>query len=234
MQKDLSSLTSVIKYSFSDKTLLNHAMTHKSYSSERSLNYDNQRLEFLGDAVMQIIITDYLFVKYPDLQEGELTKMRSALACQDSFSQLAMLLKLNDYIRMGRGELKVDGNLRKSTLCDAFEALVGAIYLDGSIEVVSTIITPILITAYPDPINLLSSLNPKGELQELTQLVNKLKTPEYNVIEKVGPDHDCIYKVSVSIDNEIISYGVGKSRKLSEMDAAIKALESLRSSSGRK
>jgi len=144
MQKALKELSRQIKFDFKNEKLLAEAMTHKSYSVENSLNYDNQRLEFLGDAVLQILITEYLYARYPEEQEGKLTKMRSVLARQEAFANLANELKLQDYIRMGRGELKNEGTTRNSTLCDAFEALAGAIYLDGGLPPVADFVMPLL------------------------------------------------------------------------------------------
>lgn len=229
MQKEVSLLNKSIKYSFKDQQLLAEAMTHKSYSVENNLDYDNQRLEFLGDAVLQIIITEYLYARYPDEQEGKLTKMRSALARQEAFAKLAEKMNLQDYIRMGRGELKIGGTSRNSTLCDAFEALAGAMYLDYSgLQPVEKMVMPLLQEVYPEPINLLANINPKGVLQEYTQQYCKSETPEYIVEKKDGPDHDCMYTVAVSIKGKVIGRGNGKSRKSSEMNAAANALKALK------
>ena len=151
MPKDISELLKKLDFHKENKNLLIEAMTHKSYSAEHNLDYDNQRLEFLGDAVLQILITEYLYSRYTDEQEGKLTKMRSALARQAAFAKLARKLHISDYIRMGKGEMKNRGNERVSTLCDAFEALAGAIYLDGGLEPVAKLIMPMLKEVFPDP-----------------------------------------------------------------------------------
>ena len=229
MQKDILLLSKDINYDFHNKKLLEEAMTHKSYAAESSLLYDNQRLEFLGDAVLQIIITEYLYIRYPQEQEGKLTKMRSALARQGAFANLAKYLNLHEYIRMGKGEIKAGGTMRDSTLCDAFEALAGAVYLDNGLESVVNMMMPILKKVYPEPIDLLFNMNPKGALQEYTQQHSKTDIPEYIIEDKEGPDHDCIYNVSVSIRGKIIGHGTGKSRKSSEMNAAENALKALKS-----
>lgn len=229
MSKDISILSRNINYKFNDIKLLNESMTHKSYSVENNLDYDNQRLEFLGDAVLQIIITEYLYTLYPEEQEGRLTKMRSALARQEAFAKLAEKFNLQDFVRMGKGEIKTGGTTRNSTLCDAFEALAGAVYLDSNLEQVEKIFKPLLKDVYPDPMKLVNHINPKGVLQEYTQQHCKSETPEYVVEKKTGPDHDCVYTVAVSIKGKIIGRGNGKSRKTSEMNAASNALEALKS-----
>lgn len=228
MQKTLKELSVQINFDFTNEKLLAEAMTHKSYSVENSLNYDNQRLEFLGDAVLQILITEYLYVRYPEEQEGKLTKMRSVLARQEAFANLANKLQLQDYIRMGRGELKNEGTTRNSTLCDAFEALAGAIYLDGGLPPLADFVMPLLKETYPEPMELLNKINPKGMLQEYTQQHCKSETPEYIIENKEGPDHDCTYTIAVSIKGKIIGRGTGKSRKNSEMNAAANAIEALK------
>ena len=228
MQKDFKQLASQIKFEFKNDKLLAEAMTHKSYSVENSLDYDNQRLEFLGDAVLQILITEYLYGRYPNEQEGKLTKMRSVLARQEAFANMAKKLELQNYIRMGKGELKNNGTDRNSTLCDAFESLAGAVYLDSGLQAVETLIMPLLNELYPSPIELLGKINPKGVLQEYTQQHCKSETPEYFVEHKEGPDHDCTYTVAVSIKGKVIGRGTGKSRKSSEMDAAANAIKALK------
>ena len=229
MQKDLAILSNQINYDFQNKELLREAMTHKSYAVEFHTGYNNQRLEFLGDAVLQIIITEYLFSRYPDEQEGKLTKMRSVLARQEAFATLAKKLDLHLFIRMGKGEIKNSGASRNSTLCDAFEALAGALYLDGGLAPVVDLFLPLLKDVYPEPINLLTNINPKGILQEYTQQYCKSETPEYVVEKKEGPDHDCSYTITVSVKGKIIGRGTGKSRKSSEMAAAANAIEVLKS-----
>jgi ribonuclease III len=228
MQKTLKELANQINIDFKNEKLLAEAMTHKSYSVENSLNYDNQRLEFLGDAVLQILITEYLYVRYIEEQEGKLTKMRSVLARQEALATLARKLELQDYIRMGRGEIKNNGTTRDSTLCDAFEALAGAIYLDAGLSPVANLLMPMLKETFPEPIELLDDINPKGILQEYTQQHCKSETPEYIIENKDGPDHDCTYSVAVLIKGKIIGRGSGKSRKSSEMSAAANAIEALK------
>ncbi len=227
MGKDLSLLSTSIGYEFSDKALMAEALTHRSYSAERLLAYDNQRLEFLGDAVLQIIITEYLFNKYPQENEGRLTKMRAVIARQSSLARFAESWCLGEYVRMGMGEARSGGRERVSTLCDAFESLVGAIRLDSGLEAARSLVLPLMEQEFPDPIQLLADTNPKGILQEYTQSLNSSGVPEYVVDEREGPDHDCIFRVSVILNGEVFGKGEGKSRKIAEMNAALAALKKM-------
>ena len=228
MPKEISDLMREIGVDQKHSRLILEAMTHKSYSTENGLSYDNQRFEFLGDAVMQIILTEYLFTRYPSEQEGKLTKMRSALARQSSFAKLASALNLQNYVRMGKGEVASGGDERTSTLCDAFEALVGAIYMATGLAPVVEIVIPLLRVDFEDPAALLDDLNPKGMLQEYTQKYCKSERPEYVIARKNGPDHDCEYEIEVAVKEKVIGKGTGKSRKSAEMSAASNALKALK------
>jgi len=226
-KKDLKTLKDIIGYEFRNERLLEEAMTHRSYAVENSLKYDNQRLEFLGDAVIQIIITEYLFTRYTEEDEGKLTKMRSALAQQSTLAILAKLIGIEKYIRMGKGEQKCSGHERTSTLCDAFESLAGAIYLDGGLTPAISFVTPLFETLCQNPDELLPTLNPKGMLQELSQQHFATK-PQYQVTIISGPDHDRQFTVEVSIIDKILGTGTATSRKSAESMAAAAALSSLK------
>jgi ribonuclease-3 len=228
MSKDLSKLLKFLGLDIGNKRLIVEAMTHKSYSSENDLDFDNQRLEFLGDAVLQIVITEYLYTRYPQEQEGKLTKMRSALARQAAFAELAKKMELGEYIMMGKGEIRNGGKDRISTLCDAFEALAGAVYLDAGLDPVTQIVMPMLQDSFPDPSELLIDLNPKGMLQEYTQKHCKSERPEYIIENKEGPDHECEYSIAVAVKGKVIGRGKGKSRKSAEMNSATNALSELK------
>ena len=228
MHKDVSDLMRKIDVEPRYSHLILEALTHKSYSTEHSLSYDNQRFEFLGDAVMQIVLTEYLFTRYPSEQEGKLTKMRSALARQSSFAKLARTLELQNYVRMGKGEIASGGDKRESTLCDAFEALMGAVYMADGLAAVVKIVMPLLKQEFENPAALLDDLNPKGMLQEYTQKYCKSERPEYIIAKKIGPDHNCEYEIEVSVKGKVIGAGVGRSRKSAEMTAASNALKALK------
>lgn len=227
MVSDLVRFQHLLGITFMDHCLLAEAMTHKSYAAESSLKYDNQRLEFLGDAVLQIVLTKHLYYRYPALQEGALTKLRSALANQTTLALFARTLSIGDFLRLGRGELEQNGNDRDSTLSDAFEALAGAIYLDAGEEKAATFILDVLHKVYPDPMTLLGDLNPKGALQEYTQAHYGGKAPKYTVIAVNGPPHDPEYIVEVALDNIFTAQGKGSSRKNAEQRAAAEAMKNL-------
>ena len=224
--EDIEKFKHIINYTFNNRDLLKEALTHRSYAVERKLSYDNQRLEFLGDAVLEIIITEYLFNRYPDMPEGTLTKTRSALVKRESLAKLGRKLKLGKFIYLGRGEQWSKGEQRDSTLADAFEALTGALFLDCGLEQTRTFILELVKKTFPDPAALLISLNPKGALQELSQ---KLwgTAPEYLINKVCGPDHSRLYHVSVKILDRTIASGSASKRKSAESIAAENALQIL-------
>lgn len=213
-----------IRYTFRDPELLKAALTHRSFAMENHLDYNNQRLEFLGDAVLQIILTEYLFHRYREFQEGELTKIRSALANQDILAEFAREIQLGDALLLGHGERETGGSCRDSTLCDAMEALLGAMFLDSSIETVRTFLLDLILAKYPDPARLLESINPKGALQEYTQRQFG-EPPVYRVIGFSGPDHQPVYTVEVCIRNHSIAQADGNKRKTAESNAAQKVID---------
>lgn len=197
---------------------LEEAMTHRSYAVENNLDYDNQRLEFLGDAVLEIILTEYLFNRYPDAAEGEMTKMRSALVREAALARLARKLRLGDCLRTGRGEHDAGGTDRDSTLADLFEAVLGAFYLDAGFDAVRTFVLKLAQEEFPAPRSLLTTLNPKGLLQEYSQR-RWGTTPEYSVLHTSGPEHLPIYDVEVHL-RCYIAAGRAASRKQAESAAA--------------
>lgn len=213
-----------IHYTFRDPELLKAALTHRSFATENHLEYSNQRLEFLGDAVLQIILTEYLFHRYRDFQEGELTKLRSALANQDILAEFARDIELGDALLLGHGERETGGACRDSTVSDAMEALLGAMFLDSSLEQVRSFFLGLMLEKYPDPSLLLLSINPKGALQELTQKKYG-EPPVYRVIDLSGPDHQPVYTVEVSIRNHPVARATGAKRKTAESNAAQKVLD---------
>lgn len=228
MERNLAVLMETLGVEAGNKSVFIEAFTHKSYSAERGLNYSNQRLEFLGDAVLQIIITEYLYNRYGDCDEGRLTKMRSAMARQQALAALASDLELGQYVRLGKGERASGGAERASTLCDVFEALAGALYVEGGLQLAKKVLAPLIEKRFSNPEELITVINPKGMLQELTQKNSQADIPEYVVESKNGPDHDCRYSVSVRVRDKIVGKGVGRSRKSAEMAAAAAALNTLR------
>ena len=222
--EDIEKLKYNINYQFKKRKLLKEALTHRSYAVEKGLKYDNQRLEFLGDAVLEIITTEHLFNKYPHMPEGELTKMRSALVQGETLAEVARQIKLGDFIFLGKGEQGANGHHRNSTLADAFEALIGALYLDGGNEIAKKFVLNIIEKHLPSPVELLLSLNPKGILQEFCQK-KWGSAPFYPLISIEGPDHDKIYTVAVAIEEKTIATGIASKRKNAESEAAKAALK---------
>ncbi len=222
--EDIQKLKYRIDYQFKNMELAKRALTHRSYAAEENLDYDNQRLEFLGDAVLEIIFTEYLFKRYPDEPEGMLTQMRAGLAQEQALAALAREIELGDFLRLGHGEIETGGNDRDSTLADAFEALLGAIYLDSGMKAAKQFILPLVEKLHPEPNQLLLNLNPKGTLQELTQK-HWNTAPSYEVIEVMGPDHAPSYTVNVLVNQKVLGSGKAQKRKVAESYAARNALE---------
>ena len=222
MPEDIEKLKLKINYNFKNKALLREALTHRTYAVENSLPYDNQRLEFLGDAVLEIILSEYLFQLYPDAQEGELTKMRSAMVNQNSLAMLSRNIELGVFMITGKGEKENGGCERDSTLSDLFEALIGAFYLDADLDTVKEFVLELVKKEFPDPHKLLSDLNPKGILQEYSQKKWN-EPPIYNILSVSGPDHAPVFTVEVTVDQTNAS-GIASSRKQAEIEAAKNAI----------
>jgi ribonuclease-3 len=222
MPEDIQKLKNTIKYDFKNKALLREALTHRTYAVENSLNYDNQRLEFLGDAVLEIILSEYLFQLYPDSREGELTKMRSAMVNQSSLATLARKLDLGNYMIVGKGEKENGGIERASTLSDLFEALLGAMYMDSDLDTVRAFVLRLVKEEFPEPEKLLIDLNPKGILQEYSQKEWN-EPPEYTILSVSGPDHAPSFNVEVKV-GEHSARGSASNRKQAEIEAAKNAI----------
>jgi ribonuclease-3 len=213
-----------IAYKFRNSLLLAEALTHPSlgYETQRH-HFDNQRLEFLGDAVLQLVFTRHLFDLFPQHSEGQLTKMRSRLVSREGLKKHAVQIGLGDYLMMGKGEESSGGRLRASALADAFEALVGAIYLDGGLDAVRHFV---LREAQPDLENLTDEpleVNPKGKLQEELQSISP-NSPRYQVVSESGPEHLKNFQSVVSWEGLELGKGEGRSKKEAESAAAINAL----------
>ncbi len=214
-------------YAFKDCSLLKEALTHRSYSSEKGLAYDNQRLEFLGDAVLQLVISEYVFMRYKDCREGFMSEMRSALVRQKALADLARETGLGRHLMLGRGEMHSLGHGSPGIMSDAFEALIGAVYLDGGLDAARGVLLPILERRMAGAEKVLLEQNPKGLLQEYTQREFKDK-PSYRIVKTEGPDHRRTFLVSVSFRGEVIGTASGSSRKSAESAAAAEALKFLR------
>ena len=227
MSAPLTSLEKRIKCKFKSTNLLKEAMTHRSYRFESQVEMnDNQRLEFLGDAVIELIVSRYLFDRYPEAPEGDLTKYRAALVKESALFECAQSIELGKYILLGRSELKSKGNERPSNLSDAYEALIAAIYLDQGYEVAQEFHLTTLEKIWDEPADLLLVQNPEGTLQELTQK-NHGSPPKYITISKTGPEHDPLYMVDCILNKALIAKGKGKTQKAAQEDAARQAITRL-------
>jgi ribonuclease III len=216
-------------YAFSDASLLQLAFTHPSVAHEQDLPvHTNQRLEFLGDAVLQVVLTHALYEKFPEVGEGPLTKARAKLVNRRSLAERARQLGLGRHLILSRGEELSNGRERPSALADTFEALLGALFLDGGFEPARDFILREFLSAFGELSVIPILENPKGELQEWLQAVSP-EAPRYQVASVSGPDHDRIFECVVRHGGVELARGQGKSKKAAESEAAVAALARLRS-----
>ena len=219
----MKKLEQTIKYSFKNKIFLEEALTHSSYANENPNGLEcNERMEFLGDAVLQIISAEYLYTKFPKMPEGRLTKLRSSLVCTQSLSAFAREIELGSYLRMGKGETASNGADRPSVLEDAFEALIAAIYLDGGMDEAKRFVLHFLAREVEN--HHVNFRDYKSLLQEIIQQ-NPDETLTYTVVGTSGPDHDKRFDVELKLNSNIIGRGHGTSKKNAEQLAAKEALE---------
>jgi ribonuclease-3 len=222
----LKSLEERIGYRFRDILLLKQALTHSSFTNEQKINKakNYERLEFLGDAVLELVSSEFLFREHSDMPEGELTKLRASMVCEPSLAFCARDLNLGDFLLLGKGEEITGGRHRDSIISDAMEAVIGAIYLDGGMEHAKSFINRFILSDLEDKKLFYDS---KSSLQELIQ--GKLKKSfQYELLEESGPEHDKIFVVDVSMEGEILGQGQGRTKKAAEQQAAYKALLFLR------
>jgi ribonuclease-3 len=225
---EVKSLEDTIGYKFRDPLLLAEALTHPSVRHEtQQHHFDNQRLEFLGDAVLQLVITEHLFGHFKNEAEGKLTKLRARLVSREALAIHAASIEIGQYLMMGRGEEASGGRERNSTQADAFEALVGAIYLDSDLATVRQFIlkqaAADLTQLVEEPID----VNPKGQLQELLQSISP-RSPAYEVISQSGPEHEKTFVVRALWEGITLGEGKGRSKKQAETAAAIEAMRERR------
>ncbi len=215
-----------IGYRFQNIALLKQAVTHSSFTNEQKINKTKnyERLEFLGDAVLELVSSEFLFQNNPDTPEGELTKMRASMVCEPSLAFCARDLELGQFMLLGKGEENTGGRRRESITSDAMEALIGAIYLDGGMEQAKAFIYRFILSDLEDKQLFYDS---KSNLQELIQ--GKLKKEfHYELLEESGPEHDKTFRVEVFMEQESLGKGSGRTKKAAEQQAAYKALLLLR------
>lgn len=215
------SFESNIQYRFKKESVLKEALTHSSFSNEKKDEsvHNNERLEFLGDAVLSIVISDYLFKNHTNLPEGELTKIRSKIVCETTLGECAKLIELGSFMFFGKGEEMTGGRQRISILADAFEAIIAAIYLDGGMEAARKFIMSTMKEQIDNAITGKVFLDYKTHLQEIVQ-VKKDNRIKYEIIGEEGPDHSKIFYTQVKLNDSIIGYGKGRSKKEAEQEAA--------------
>lgn len=221
----MNELEKKLGYSFKDISLLNTALSHSSYTNENRKNGEvcNERLEFLGDSILGMVTANYLYKKFPDMPEGQMTKMRSELVCEHSLHRVAQKLGLGEYLRLGKGEEMGGGRTRPSIMADAVEAILAAVYLDGGFEESAKIIKKYILTGVEGGVK---NHDYKTTLQEFVQKKNN-QVLQYEMVDAIGPDHAKTFTFRVLLNGNPIGEGVGRTKKEAEQNAAKKALEDL-------
>jgi ribonuclease III len=219
-------LEDLIGYKFKEKSYLQTALTHSSYVNEHKSSKDNERLEFLGDSVLSLIVSNYIFSYKSNLKEGELTKIRSILVCEKSLMKVAEKIDIGSYMRLGKGEKNSGGNKRASILADAVEALIAAMYLDSDFDTVSKYVLSWLEEDIVIALSNKKNYDYKSKLQEEIQKV-KGRTIKYEMLDMKGPDHDRTFTIGVYRDDQMIGTGTGRSKKDAEQISAKDALEKM-------
>lgn len=226
LSSDIETLEHKLGYSFGDRSVVLEALTHRSYAHEKKNNKNYERLEFLGDAVLQLIVTEYLLDRYKDYDEGLLSKLRGFFVSEGFLSKVATEMELGEHILLGKGEKASGGKYKESLLCDIFESVVAAIYLDGGYDEARKIIIDHFGSKIDEDISNSTFIDSKSELQKITQ--RQFGTlPEYTVLEESGPEHDKIFRVRVHVEGLVTEEGSGKTKKSAEKAAAAKALKKL-------
>lgn len=225
--RQLNKLQKNLKLKFKDKSLLNRALTHRSYVNEyRTGLKDNERLEYLGDSVLAVVINEYLFKRYEEYPEGDLAKIKSAVVSETTLAKVATEINLGSFLLMGKGEERCGGRERSSILANTFEAVIGAIYLDAGLKESKRYVLS-LLKSHIERIDKSSYLrDPKTALQEYVQGKYK-ERPYYEVIKESGPDHKKQFTVKLIIQGKDVSLGIGTSKRKAEMDAAKKILNDI-------
>ena len=219
---ELEQLEKNIEYTFKNKSLLKNALTHTSYAYEHNVN-SNEKLEFLGDSILEYISSDYIYNKYVDLKEGEMTKVRAQVVCEKSLYKIAMSHDFGDFLYLGKSEIVTGGNRRPAILADSVEAVIAAMYIDGGLEPVKKFIIKNLKDDIEIATKHVGEKDYKTVLQEELQKHGSVHI-EYKIIGETGPDHDKRFIAEVILNGKVLASGKGKSKKAAEMEAAKKAL----------
>ena len=214
-----------IGYQFEDESLLNKAMTHTSYAYENNVE-SNEKLEFLGDSILEFISSKYIFKNYPNLKEGEMTKVRAQVVCEQSLYKIAKMHNFSDFLNLGKSEKLSGGKERPAILADSVEAVIAAMYIDGGLKVAEKFIIENLKNEIELATKHGGQKDYKTVLQEKLQIHGDVKI-EYILLNESGPDHDKRFEMEVRCNGKKLAVGTGKSKKLAQMDAAHNAIESL-------
>ena len=225
MNTNIDDLQNSIEYSFKDEKLLVTALTHKSYivNAPETGDVNNERLEYLGDAVLELVTSDFLFKNYKQMSEGEMTKLRASLVCEPALAIDAREIDLQDFIFLGKGEENTGGRNRDSIVSDAFEALIGAIYLDGGMDEATKFICSFVLNDIEHKQKFYDS---KTTLQEMVDATN-LGNIHYEIVKESGPDHNKVFDAVVKLNDEVIGSGTGQTKKHAEQNAAVDALNKI-------
>ena len=228
-EQELSFLENELGYQFNNIGLLREALQHSSYVNEQRdpALQDNERLEFLGDAVLDLVITHILMAQFPKTREGDLSRMRATIVNESQLSLVAQRVNLGQHLLLGRGEAQSNGQEKKSILADALEAVIAAVYLDGGLQAGFEVIERQFSEMISHVRDRLAEEDFKSRLQELVQVQFK-RIPDYKIVAESGPDHDKTFEVRLSIGNSLTTHGTGKSKKAAEQAAAELALEKLK------
>ncbi len=229
MNNQLAEFERIIGYSFKDKSILSLALTHSSYANEHKLGKFeyNERLEFLGDAVLEFFVSSYIYDKYPELPEGELTKLRASVVCEGSLAKKAQDIHLGDYLFLGKGEELTGGRTRESILADAFEAVIGAVLIDGGINCAQKYVMGLMQNVIDSVRGSFMLMDYKTRLQEEIQKSSK-EPVCYTIVNETGPDHGKLFEAEVSHNKHKLGSGFGKSKKEAEQNAAKNALNNMK------
>ena len=222
----IKDLETAIGYRFRNIALLQNALTHSSYANERWHNslLSNERLEFLGDSVLGMLVAEYLYHNFPDRPEGELTRMRADMVCEKTLAAAANRIGIGEHLLLGHGEDRLGGRNRESILADAMESVIAACFLDGGIEAALKVVQQFILVEVP--VTKLHNVDYKTALQELVQQ-KKNQVLTYTLVGQSGPDHDKQFDVEVALNGNVVGKGTGRSKKRAEQDAARTAIEKL-------
>ena len=223
-KKNLEELEKNIGYKFNNIELLQNALTHTSYAYEHGIQ-SNEKLEFLGDSILEFVSSEYMYNKYTNLKEGEMTKVRATVVCEKSLYKIAILHNFSDFLYLGKSEVITGGNKRPAILADSVEAVIAAMFIDGGLEPAKKFIVENLKDEIEIATKHVGQKDYKTVLQEELQKNGDVKI-EYKIIKETGPDHDKTFEAEVSLNGKVLASGVGKSKKEAEMQAAKKAIVS--------